>query len=593
KEDVVNDYSFTNFASLFRFITQKYDKEDFLNYLKDGQWVSLSTKDFEKKVIYLSLALKDLGIGKNTSVAIVSDSSPFWIIVDFAIQIAGGNSVPLFTKISSSNLQHEIEDANVQFLFLGDGKRASEFDRFQFKKVFTTEISTTLKNQTNLTDLFQIGEKIHLKDPLVFDSMINEVKDEDLLSIIYTSGNTGVPKGVELTHKNVITQLHDIKKNFPVDETDRALSVLPLAHIFERAIMTFYLSCGVSIYFADDVKNAGMLLKDVKPTIITVVPRLLEKIYFKMKAKIEDSPIVNKLIGTLARVRAIHKNPDSEKAFYDKLFEKIVYKKFKEAFGGNIKLLVCGGSALDVDLYKFFLNIGLPLYQGYGMTEFSPVISANNPKQTKWGTCGVAFPSATIKIAEDGEVLVKGDSMMRGYHNLEDKTKETIIDGWLHTGDLGTMDKDGFLTIQSRKKELFKTSNGKYVNPIIIEQGIVKSPLIDFAVVIADNKNFTSALLFPDFDYFESYIAEHPKLPDNYTIEDFFAYKKIHKTLKKHMKRVNRDLNQWEKIKEFRIVYKRLSIEDGDITPSMKLRRNEIEKKYADVIKEIYKEEEL
>lgn len=577
----MSNYNFKTYSELFLHITNNYSNENFLNYLSNEQYTNISIDDFKHKVICLSLALKDLGIQKGDKVGIFANSSPFWLIFDFAILQVGAISVPIFANISSENLNFEIKDSSMKFMFIDSEKRINDITKENSHLIFITHnFCIKEPNFHNFDEILVIGKQIC--DASGFTPY--EAKEDDIFSIIYTSGNTGTPKGVMLSHKNIVTQLHDINKliNLPKDEI--SLSLLPLAHIFERTVMSYYLSRGISIYFVDDIQNVAKLMKVVKPTIMTAVPRLLEKIFYKIKSQISEKPFISKMIASFAFSYALKENLNKNSVLF-KIFDKIVYSKFREIFGSRLEKLVSGGAPLSKEIAQFFVNIGVPVYQGYGMTEFSPVISTNYPNANKVGSCGKIIPSAKIKITENSELLVCGDSLMLGYLNQEELTHKTIdSEGWLHTGDVAYLDEEGYLFIKSRTKEIFKTSTGEYVNAVEIEQKISKNRYIEFAVVIAQNKKFTTALLFVDKEKYEN----AKKLNKNLTIEEYYNKDDILKNISNHINRINAGLNKWEKIVNYKILTNNISIETGELTPSMKICRNKIEEKYIDVINSMY-----
>lgn len=580
-------YNFKTYTELFNYILKVYNNPTFLNYIENNRYENISVKEFGEKTKYLAFALKDLGIEKNESVAIFASSSPFWLIFDFALHLIGAISIPIFANISSKNLEYEINDSQIQYIFIDSNEKIDSFKNNL--KIISLKDEVDANNYITLNSLFNHGKKLSENNKYDLNNLIKSVDEDDLFSVIYTSGNTGMPKGVELTHKNIISQLHNINQDFHINNKDRALSLLPLAHIFERTVMSFYLSRGVSIYFVDDLQNVGNLMKEVKPTMMTVVPRLLEKIFNKMKNKIEEKKGLSHLIAKAAFNRALYKK-DNDFGLFDFIYEKLVYSKLKESFGGELEILVSGGASLDKDIYRFFVNIGLNLYQGYGLTEFSPVICTNTPLHHKVETSGLPFKDVEVKLSSEGELLARGKSVMRGYKNQPLLTKEAIDEeGWLHTGDLASIDKQGFITIKSRKKELFKTSTGEFVSAIPIEQAITKSNYVDFATVVANNKRFTTSLLFVDHDIYKQYKKEN-NLKDTFTIDDFYNMKKIQNSIKKHIEQVNKNLNKWEKIVDYRLITTPISIDTGELTPSMKMCRSVIEEKYKDIINKMYEE---
>lgn len=574
---------------LFVHITNNYTNKTFLNLLDTSGWKSFSIKEFKQTVVYLAYGLKELGVKQNTKLAIIAESSPWWLMIDFAAHLNGAITIPIFFNISNEHLKFELKDAEVEFVFLSTFDKIETIKEHELKKIITLNDPIIKSSFINIEEVVKLGKNIVKEDLNKAIESLHVSKEDDLCSIIYTSGNTGTPKGVMLTHKNIISQIKDTSELYELNSSsDVALSFLPLAHIFERMVMTFYLSKGISIYFADDVKNVSNLLKEVHPTVMTVVPRLLEKVYTKMKQKVDNTPGIKGLIARFAYEHARAKPPEYGQMWFEPLLEKLVYKKFLDAFGGNLRMLISGGSALDKEIYKFFINIGLNLYEGYGLTEFSPVISANSPIKNKWGTCGPVFPSVKVKFTKDGELLAKGPSLMKGYLHRDELTKETIDkDGWLHTGDLASMDENGFISVSGRKKELYKTSTGNYVSPIPIEQELSKNRLVDFAVSFAENRPFTVALLFPDYEMIEVYKTYY-KIPKDISTTEFFNLPRVTKELNKLIKNTNKKLDKWQRVVQYKIIEKTLSIESGELTPSMKIRRDKINELYSEQIDSMY-----
>ena len=577
----MNTYDFKTYNELLFHIFNNHNNEYFLNYLSNGQYKNISVSDFKNKIICLSLVLKDLGIKQGDTVGIFANSSPFWLIFDFAIHEVGAISVPIFANISSINLNFEIKDSSMKYMFIDSQERLKDIEDENSHLTFITHnFCIKEPNFYNFDEILVIGQQIC--DAKGFSN--HEAREDDIFSIIYTSGNTGTPKGVMLSHKNIVSQLQNINKLIDLPKGEVALSLLPLAHIFERTVMSYYLSRGISIYFVDDVLNVANLMKVVKPTIMTVVPRLLEKIFNKIKAQILEKPFFSRIIASLAFSYALKENLDKSTILF-KIYDKLVYSKFREIFGSRVDKLISGGAPLSKEIAIFFVNIGVPVYQGYGLTEFSPVISTNYPNANKVGSCGKVLPSAEIKINEEKELLVKGPSLMKGYLNQEELTAKTIdSEGWLHTGDIASLDEDGYLFITSRAKEIFKTSTGEYVNAVEIEQKLSKNKYIEFAVVISQNRKYTTALLFVDKEKYN--VAK--KSNNNLNIEEYYNRSDIIKNISNYIENINKDLNQWEKIVNFKIITNDISIEGGELTPSMKVCRNVIEKKYEHIINSMY-----
>lgn len=571
-------YNFKTYNGLFDYITSSYNNPNFLNYLHNGQYKHISILDFKEKVICLALALHTIGVKKGDSVAIFADSSPFWLIFDFSIHKIGAISVPIFSNISTQNLNFEINDAKISYMFIDNESRIDDVKK---EMIFITHnFCRSAENFYNVDEIFTATQATCEVSDLKKEYVPNE---EDVFSIIYTSGNTGTPKGVLLTHKNIINQLYDINALITLDEKeDVILSLLPLAHIFERAVMSFYLSRGVSIYFVDEIPNVANLLKVVRPTMMTVVPRLIEKIFNKIKMNIANKPIISRLIATAAFNYAMQKNIDKQSLTY-KIFDKIVYSKLRDIFGGKMDKLVTGGAPLVMDIYQFFDNIGLNLYQGYGLTESSPVISTNYPGCSKVGSSGKPMSSVEVRISSNGELFTRSPSLMKGYLNQPELTSQTIDkEGWLHTGDIAYIDEEGFIFVTGRLKDIFKTSTGKYVSTIHIEQELAKNRYIEFATVIADNKKYVTALLFVDKERLIN--SKHKNL----SVDDYFSRTKVTRDIYDHVKEINKKLNHWEKIVKYTIMTNDISIEGGELTPSMKICRTKIEEKYEEDINKMY-----
>lgn len=565
-------FDFNTLPELFKHIQKNIKTPSYLNYRNGNQWESISSEEFVQTVESLSASFSSVGVVKGTTVGIVSPSSPFWLMVDFALQNIGAVSVPIFVNIAKENLMYEIKDANITYLFISNMQESEEL-----KQITDTMKCVVVKD--TLIDLssantYAWNEFLALKKDKNLEQ--EGTKPEDLATILYTSGSTGRPKGVELTHENLIIQVKDAQTALPLRESDVMLSLLPLAHIFERMVMYFYLASGTKIYFVDDIQRVGEYIKDVKPSVMLVVPRLLEKIYTKMHLNVEEAPLLKRLIAGLAFWWARVRDPNvKERSVIDKVFDKIVYQKLLDALGGNFRLLICGGAPLSKPISKFFLNIGIPLYQGYGLTESSPVISVNRVQNNRWGSSGQVFEHVEVKLAEDGELLTRGKNIMRGYHNKPKETAEAVdSDGWLHTGDLANIDDEGYITIVSRLKELYKTSTGKFVSAIKVESALMHSKWIEYAMVVAEGRSFVTALVFIDAQMLAS-SGEKDK-------------GKLIKLIDKRIKEANRHFNEWERVRDYILIFETPTIESGLITPSMKIIRSKVHERYAKEIDAVY-----
>ena len=556
------------------------------SYRLNDKWCRLSYQEFWQLVVSIALGLKKLGIEEDQRVGIISASSPYWLIMDLAIMSIGACSVPLFEDVSEENLAFEVENAEIAYLFIDGqeqwdelGNKKKYFDNFIIK-----DITTDDNGCIDFFKLAETGEKFVEEEKNLYKEIRQKVKTNKLATIIYTSGSSGVPKGVELSQDNLAHQILGIRDFFPLTSSDKILSCLPLAHIFERTVVYYYLSCGVSISFVE-IKKVGEFIGQVQPTLMTGVPRLLEKIYLKTNARVEHSSGLKKILGKLALNRAISKEVSGKKNLGDRIFTKLVYDKIYQLLGGSLRMIVSGGAPLSKNVERFFNNIGIPIYQGYGLTECSPVVASNCPKFCKFSTVGKIFPQVKVKIAKDGEVLIQSPSLMLGYHKAQEQTDEVIKEGWFHSGDLGVIDSNGYLEITGRKKELFKTSSGKYVSPIYLESMLMQIGLIDYALVIADNRHFVSCLLFVDA---ESYKQLATLKNSNEPFKHFYEKTETIQKFDKFIENLNERLNHWEQIRKYKIILDPLSISNGELSTKMALRRHVIEEKYKDILKVFY-----
>lgn len=581
-------YPFRTLPDLLRYVQSTYDAPNALNYPHDGGWVSYSHKQFAERVRRLALALEAMGVRRGERVGLIAPSSPDWLIVDLAIQSAGAVTVPVFNKISPESFLHEVRDSGMRYLFAGNPEEIPLIHEHKasLKEVITFWYSGTHERYESL---FEEGRSIERERPERYGELCSAISDGDLATVIYTSGSTGLPKGVELTQRNIVSQVAASAERFPRDHTDDiCLSLLPLAHIFERMVMYFYVAGGIPVYFVDDPKEAAGYIRSVQPTIMTVVPRVLEKVYTAIKERADEAHGIERLLIRGAIRRASEK--EIERRFFgplDAIYRRVVYPRFRDALSRRFRYLICGSSKLEPQIARFFTNIGIPIYEGYGLTEASPVISANGPRATRIGTVGKPFPGVEVKIASDGEILARGPNIMRAYHKNRGATDAAIDDsGWLHTGDLGSFDGDGYLRISGRKKELFKKSTGEYVPPAPIEYALSQIPYVDTAMIIADNRTYVTALLFPETEKLASFKERYGLA--NMTDSEFLKSEFLHTKTKEYINEINRHRHHCEWIERFTILDHAAAIETGELTPSMKLRRFHIEEMYRDTIEQMY-----
>ncbi len=585
-------HDYETLPQMMQFVVNEYRNSKSLNYLYLKHWEKISTERFVEQVRQLALGLKKMGIKPGDGVGIIAQPSPYWVMMDMAIMLNKAISVPMFPNISSENFDYQIDDSNVKTLYIESDEILEEHLKSRLstiKNVISFSVHTQGDNVSYFQDLIEKGDALSNEQPLLFGEMRDAVQPDDIATIIYTSGSTGVPKGVEISHKNLVHQIKAAGEIFPLDPSkDVALTCLPLAHVFERMIIYFYISQGVSVYFADDIKRVGDLLREIRPTIITVVPRILEKVFAKMTAKIDDAKGLKKFLLSQA-IQAATKNEPGVKTLMSPIYQKLVYSKMLEALGNRLEYCVSGGAPLNKEIGTFFLNIGLNIYEGYGLTEASPVLATNYPGHNKIGTVGITYPGVELKITERGELLARGDNIMIGYHNKKDDTDDVLDkDGWLSTGDKASFDDEGYLTITGRIKELFKTSGGKYVSPIPIEQALSKHRLVDQALVVAEGRRFVSALLFPDYENavaLKEYYGQ-PELSD----DAFFGQQKIQDKMEHMVKTMNQNLSHSEHVQKVKFIPYQLSIQEGDLTPKMNLRRNALYTRFDDIIHDFYEE---
>lgn len=575
---------FTTLTQLFRQVVASFDNPRAFNSRTENGWQAVSTRQFEEAVVATALALRKRGIARGESVGLMAPSSPQWIIADFAILLAGGVTVPIFPDIAPENLAFELADASIRTLFVGSSQALSAVGSTGARLESVIDFRPGEWERTIRRDVAEGDRGLDLAE------LCAACGENDLATIIYTSGSTGVPKGVELTHKAVVSQIEGAADRFalPAVADEAVLSVLPLAHIFERMVMYYHVSRGVSVYFVDDAKRFGDYLREIRPTSMEVVPRLLEKVRAKMYSQAEAERGMARTIARSALRRADRRAAGSAARGPAGLVANLlVYRRLRSAMGGRLRTVISGGAPLSKGVATFFVNIGLPLYEGYGLTEASPVIACNFPGANRVGTVGRPFPGVEVRIADDGEILARGPNLMRSYHRDGEMTR-LILDreGWLHTGDLGRLDGEGFLIVTGRKKELFKTSTGEYVSPVPIEHALCACPLVDMALVIADERKYLSCLLFPDFEEVARRMEEVGA--EGQSVEDFLKGGNFRMEIEEHIRRVNTHLNHWEQIRRYRVVPTRITIDGGDLTPSLKLRRHLVEEKFKGLIEEMY-----
>ena len=566
----------------------------------NGVWTTTSAKETIETVNKLSAGLVQLGVdGKDFSVegadkiAIISNNRPEWVFADLAVQQTGAILVPLYPTTNPLEVEFILNDSEAQYIFVSSDEMFKKINDIKpkipsLKKIYSFEKVEGCSHWSELLE--NISEASSQK----MEALKKSIPVEHVATLIYTSGTTGTPKGVMLTHHNLSTCIQYSKESFPFEDrpTGLALSFLPLNHIFEKIITYIYLYSGISIYYAESLETIGENIREVKPFGFSCVPRLLEKVYEKIMAKGSEQTGIKRILFFWAV--ALAKKYDVNESggwWYDlqlKIANKLIFTKWREALGGNVDFIVTGGAACPIHLLRIFTAARVPIYEGYGPTENSPVISVNRkgPGGRKFGTVGQPINGIEVKIADDGEIIVRGSTVMKGYYKRPDLTKETIIDGWLHTGDIGVWVDDKYLKITDRKKELFKTSGGKYVAPQPLENKFKESHFIEQILIVGADKKFVSALIVPLFSALQTWCKEHEI--DFISKESVVTNPKVIELFQQIVDKYNPFFNHVEQVKKFALLPIEWSIEGGEMTPKMSLKRKVILEKYNNEIAKIY-----
>lgn len=595
---------FSTLTEMFDVVTSTFASSDrpALMHKVQGKYQGIPYKELRRRVELFALGLAALGVKHNDKIGIISENRPEWVIADIAILSLGAIDVPLFPSLTAKQVEYCFDDASAKFAILSNQLQLNKvlkiYDELKTldKIILMNPLETKEPHVLQFSRIYELGEKFEKENPDYLEESLKLVKPADLATIIYTSGTTGNPKGVMLTHSNFVSNIIAAASVLQIDERDTNLSFLPLSHSFER-MGGYYaaFACGATIGYAESIDTVGENMIEVKPTFMTTVPRLFERIYSRVNKSMENSPPARRKIFNWA-VKVGRKYAKALKHGYipitlkmqHRLADKLVFHKLKERTGGRIRYFASGGAALMRELGEFFEAVGIKIVEGYGLTETSPVISVNRLDDYKFGTVGKPIPGVEVKIAEDGEILTRGPHVMKGYYNNRKATEETIDkEGWLHTGDIGVFDAAGFLVITDRKKHLFVSSGGKNIAPQPIENLFLTSKYIDQFVLFGDRRQFLSALIVPDFEAIKEYADTH-KIP--YTsVVDLTKSEEIHKLIEQDIQALQRDLANYERVKRFVLLDKPLTIEEGEITPTLKVRRKAIEDRYAHLIESMYR----
>ncbi|MFS8617283.1 MAG: long-chain fatty acid--CoA ligase [Solitalea sp.] len=573
-------------SDLLTLYRSRYRKTDVFAARREGKWLLYSSEDFLRCAAELSRGLQARGMRKGDKLGIISGNRPEWNFVDFGAMQLGVVTVPLYPNISPSDLEYIVKDAQIKILFI---EGAGLYEKMRSLERFPADLTVFSFDPVDGVPSWEAVRDQGKEQP---GDGTADIHPDDLLTLIYTSGTTGYPKGVMLSHRNIVSNMLSCEPLLPPG-VGKALSFLPLSHIFERMTSYLYLYKGISIYYAESVETIASDLRGIRPDLFTTVPRLLEKVYAKIVARGASLSGIKKKLFDHALRLGLQFHPEKRRsAWYRlqlKIVDRLVFSKWREALGGRIQVVISGGAALQPRLTRIFNAAGIPVVQGYGLTETSPVIAVNflGEGNHKLGSVGRPIAGVEVKIAPDGEILCRGENLMKGYFNRPEATaREIDVEGWFHTGDVGHLDEDGFLFITGRKKELFKTAGGKYVAPPVIENKFKESPFIEYMVVVGENRRFPAALIVPSFGFLRTWCEEkqipwtsnpemvkHPRVLARYQLET---------------ERFNQSFGHWERVKKIVLMPAEWSIESGELTPKLDVKRNVVLEKYADVIDSLY-----
>ena len=574
---------------------EKFNLKKSLVTKYNGEWVATSTQEYIDKANAISRALLRLGVKPNDKIALISMANRTeWNIMDIGILQIGAQNVPIYPTISEEDYAYVLNHSEAKYVFVSctevfDKVNAVKANTPHLKDVYSFDV---LENCKNWSEILELGTDTANQNEV--EKLKDKVKPDDLATLIYTSGTTGRPKGVMLTHNNVVCNAIESSKRLPIDYGNTTcLSFLPVCHIYERMMMYLYQYAGVTIYFAESMDKISDNLKECAPHVMTAVPRLLEKVYDKIIAKgTELTGIKKKLFFWAVEVGLKYEPYGQNGWWYEQqlaMARKLIFSKWKDGLGGNLSLIASGSAALQPRLARIFNAAGFGVMEGYGLTETSPVVSVNDMRDGgfKIGTVGKLLANTEVKIAEDGEICVKGPQVMLGYYKDAEKTAEVIKDGYFHTGDIGEIDTDGFLKITDRKKEMFKTSGGKYVAPQLLENRFKQSRFIEQIMVVGEGEKMPAALIQPDFEFLRNWAKMHNiEVGDN---KKMVQNEKVNARFQEEVDAANESFAKWEKVKQFRLTPDVWSIDDGHLTPTMKLKRKIVKEKYMDLYNDIYR----
>jgi len=596
--------SYTTIPGMFIYSTNENAERPAYYEKVDGEWKEYKFKEVREIVENLSAGLVSLGLKKDDKIAIQSTNGPRWAFSDYAIAGIGAVSVTVYPTLISSQIKYIVDDSDSQYVITEDKSQTDKVLEFiqdspKLKGIIAMDNThDPAKNIISFDHLIDIGKKYRKDKNFSIEKASKDIKPDDLLTLIYTSGTTGNPKGVMLTHDNLISNAKAGAKHIDFGTEDTFLSILPLSHVFERMTGHYTgFSLGSKTYYTENMDTIGENLIECKPTIAIAVPRVFEKINAKVVDKVSNDPAIRQKIfwwavgvgGEAAKLLTRGKKPSGMLGFKFKIADKLVFSKLKEKVGGNLRFFVSGGAPLSKEVGEFFASANIPILEGYGLTETSPVITANQEKLYKFGTVGCLIEKVQVKIADDGEILCKGPNVMKGYYKNPEATAAAIDkDGWFYTGDIGMFDEDNYLKITDRKKSILVTAGGKNIAPAPLEIALTSSKYIEQALAIGDRRKFVSALLVPAFEVLEEWAKD--KDIDTSNREVFVNHHLVYEKLEKEVAKAMKKFSRYEQIKKFAVLPNEWTIESGETTPKLSVKRKVVEKNYASDIEKIYKE---
>jgi len=579
------------FDLLDRYLENHPEQDTALAVKRQGEWRKYSIQEYVELTNTISYGMLALGIKPGDKIGIVSGNRPEWNMVDFAIMQIGAVSIPIYPTISQDDYRYILNHAEMRMIFI-EGKELRNKLKPILPEVKSLEFIYTFDDQGEypyLDLILEAGRKN--PQPELLTKLKASIQPEDMATIIYTSGTTGNPKGVMLSHSNIVNQLKNLEMT-PAKWSNKALSFLPLCHAYERMLVYLYQHLGMSVYYAESLGTIAENIKEIHPTMMTCVPRLLEKIYDKLYLTGKKLPFLQKNLYFWAFHLATQYQLEGMSAWYmfkHRIADKLIYSKWREAIGGNFDIVVSGGSAIMPHIASFFSAIGMPVFEGYGLSETSPVIAVSQRGKNgrKFGTVGLPLPGVEVKLADRDEIVCRGHNVMLGYYKDPELTKEVIDkDGWFHTGDTGKFTPEGQLIITGRLKSIFKTSFGKYVNPQLVESKFTESPFIENMIVLGENKKFAAALISPDFNYLKSWCGLH-KIPYTNNAE-MVENPNVLKRFQEEVKKYNQFFGDYEQVKKYQLVPEEWTQQDGFLSPTLKIKRNVLEKHYAERIEKLF-----